>query len=42
MPTLMTRVTTEAGETLETALNTRGPASIAWPQYTGPLKFIAK
>ena len=42
MPTLMTRVTTEAGETPETALNTRGPASIAWPQYTGPLKFIAK
>ena len=23
-------------------LNVRGPASIAWPQYTGPLKFVAK
>lgn len=42
MPTLMARVVTEAGETPETALNTRGASSIAWPQYTGPLKFVAK
>jgi hypothetical protein len=42
MPTLMTRAVTDAAETPETALNTRGPSSIAWPDYTGPLKFVAK
>lgn len=42
MPTLLVRVSqgTEAGE--EVAINTRGEKSIAWPQYTGPLKFVAK
>lgn len=42
MPTLMASVQTEAATSEEKALNTRGDASIAWPQYTGPLKFVAK
>lgn len=42
MPTLMTHAATETGNTQESALNTRGPSSIAWPDYTGPLKFVAK
>ena len=40
MPTLIARV---EGDTAEgTKLNQRGPASIAWPQYHGPLKFVAR
>jgi hypothetical protein len=42
MPTLMASVAGESGATSETALNTRGATSIAWPQYAGPLKFVAK
>lgn len=42
MPTLMASAQTEAGASEATALNTRGATSIAWPQYTGPLKFVAK
>ena len=42
MPTLMASVQTDAGTSEEKALNTRGDASIAWPQYSGPLKFVAK
>jgi hypothetical protein len=42
VPTLMASVTGESGASAETALNTRGATSIAWPQYSGPLKFIAK
>lgn len=42
MPTLMTRAVTETEDMPESALNTRGPSSIAWPDYTGPLKFVAK
>jgi hypothetical protein len=42
MPTLMASVQTEAATSEEKSLNTRGDASIAWPQYTGPLKFVAK
>jgi hypothetical protein len=42
MPTLVASVTGESGTSGETALNTRGETSIAWPQYSGPLKFIAK
>ena len=42
VPTLMASVRDDAGETPAVALNVRGPASIAWPQYTGPLKFVAK
>lgn len=40
MPTLMVRISggMEAGEGI--AINTRGDKSIAWPQYTGPLKFV--
>jgi hypothetical protein len=41
MPTLMASVQTEAATSEEKSLNTRGDASIAWPQYTGPLKFVA-
>ena len=32
----------DADATAPVPLNVRGPASIAWPQYTGPLKFVAK
>lgn len=42
MPTMMASVTTEAGTSAEKALNVRGDASIAWPNYKGPLKFVAK
>jgi hypothetical protein len=42
MPTLVASVQTDAGTSEEKALNTRGDASIAWPQYSGPLKFVAK
>ena len=42
MPTLMASVRSDAGNGAETALNTRGASSIAWPQYSGPLKFVAK
>ena len=42
VPTLMASLRDEASETAAVALNTRGPGSIAWPQYTGPLKFVAK
>ena len=42
VPTLMTSVVTEAGAGEEKPLNLRGDASIAWPNYKGPLKFIAK
>ena len=42
MPTMMASVAAESGASGETALNTRGDTSIAWPQYSGPLKFIAK
>ena len=42
MPTMMASVAAESGASGETALNTRGETSIAWPQYSGPLKFIAK
>jgi len=39
LPALMTSVTTESGSTEEKAINLRGPTSIAWPAYNGPLKF---
>lgn len=42
MPTLMASTTSGSTTSPETALNVRGETSIAWPQYTGPLKFIAK
>lgn len=42
MPTLMTSVHDESGASPEKAINERGAASIAWPQYNGPLKFVAK
>jgi hypothetical protein len=42
MPTLMASVKTDAAASEEKALNTRGDSSIAWPDYKGPLKFVAK
>lgn len=42
MPTLMASVQADTGASEAKALNTRGTGSIAWPQYTGPLKFVAK
>ena len=42
MPTLMVRVSNGTDATEEVAINTRGETSIAWPQYTGPLKFVAQ
>ncbi|RYI15392.1 MAG: hypothetical protein EON48_11250 [Acetobacteraceae bacterium] len=42
MPTLVASITTPAGTGPETPLNKRVATSIAWPQYTGPLKFVAK
>lgn len=42
MPTLMASIASGASTGPDTALNVRGESSIAWPQYTGPLKFIAK
>ena len=42
MPTLVASIANEAGSGEETPLNLRGETSIAWPQYTGPLKFVAK
>lgn len=38
LPTLVARVINEQGAGAETALNIRGPGSIAWQHYTGPLK----
>lgn len=42
LPNLMASLRTEAGNTPEQALNVRGDHSIAWPDYHGGLKFIAK
>lgn len=42
MPTLVATTRNDAGTSAETQLNTRTDTSIAWPQYTGPLKFVAK
>lgn len=42
MPTLMASVTSDSGPVEEKALNVRGERSIAWPNYGGPLKFVAK
>ena len=41
MPTMLASIATEAGAGEEKALNVRGETSIAWPQYKGPLKFVA-
>ena len=42
MPTMMASVAGESGATEERALNARSETSIAWPEYKGPLKFMAK
>lgn len=41
MPTLNAQAKNEAGESAQVPLNTRGPSSIAWPAYRGPLKFVS-
>ncbi|NDK38518.1 hypothetical protein DT603_06635 [Pseudoxanthomonas gei] len=42
MPTMLASVAGNGVKGEEKALNVRGDASIAWPQYTGSLKFVAK
>lgn len=42
MPTLLATAKSETATSEEKPLNTRGAGSIAWPQYSGPLKFVAK
>ncbi|WP_368564282.1 hypothetical protein [Pseudoxanthomonas sp. UTMC 1351] len=42
MPTLMASIASDSGPAEEKALNVRGERSIAWPNYSGPLKFVAK
>ena len=42
MPALMVSVVTDAGATPEKIINARTEGSIAWPKYSGPLKFVAK
>jgi len=42
LPNLMASLRGETGATPEQALNVRGEHSIAWPDYHGSLKFIAK
>ena len=42
MPTMMASIKDGSVPSEEKALNARGETSIAWPQYTGPLKFVAK
>jgi hypothetical protein len=42
MPTLLATVIDEIGRSEEKALNVRGETSIGWPQYHGPLKFVAE
>lgn len=42
MPSLMASVNDGTGATPEISLNDRNDKSVPWPQYTGPLKFVAK
>jgi hypothetical protein len=42
MPSMMTSIDDGSGPTSEVALNDRNDKSVPWPQYTGPLKFVAK
>lgn len=42
MPSMMATVGDGTTTTAEVALNDRIATSIAWPQYSGPLKFVAK
>lgn len=42
LPTLVASVRDEQGTSADQPLNVRGDHSIAWPDYHGPLKFIAK
>ncbi|MBL8299708.1 MAG: hypothetical protein JNN30_15335 [Rhodanobacteraceae bacterium] len=42
MPALLTSVVTDAGSGSEKVINARGEGSIAWPKYSGALKFVAK
>lgn len=42
MPSLMASVNNGTSATPEISLNDRNEKSVPWPQYTGPLKFVAK
>lgn len=42
MPSMMAAVNSGEGTTTPIALNDRSDASVPWPQYNGPLKFLAK
>ena len=42
MPTMMASINDGTVSSAEKALNARVDTSIAWPQYAGPLKFVAK
>ncbi len=42
MPSLMASVNDGTSATPEISLNDRNEKSVPWPQYTGPLKFVAK
>lgn len=42
MPSMMATLGDGTTTTAEVALNDRIATSIAWPQYSGPLKFVAK
>lgn len=42
VPTLLTTISTDAGSSEPVALNARQAGTVAWPDYNGPLKFIAK
>lgn len=37
---LLTSVVTEAGKSEEISISEQTPASVAWPAYNGPLKFV--
>lgn len=41
MPALLTSVTTDSNTTEPKAINLREDGSVAWPDYSGPLKFVA-
>jgi hypothetical protein len=42
LPTLKAIVRNDSGASAEQPLNVRGDHSIAWPDYHGSLKFVAK
>ena len=41
MPALLASVTIDSNTTEPKAINLREDGSVAWPDYSGPLKFVA-